>query len=211
MTVVILESQADVDLVAGEWLEVALSNGLIVFDSEFDRDGLVAVAQLMLDRDTIYVIRISGFPRLPEVVRTILTDPRIVKIGHSLESDERAFTRTYGFGIRSKLDVRRVLMTLGTRVPSMGRKSNLKGLMTVLVPDLPAINLPWYKKVDWRRLDTGRIAYLESDVRGVYEICARSTNEENSLTWSTFRERVPGIEVFVDREVTQNAWLDFNK
>jgi ribonuclease D len=208
----ILETQGEVDQVSGRLMNDALRNGVIAFDSEFNADGSVAVVQLMPTRNTIYIIRISMLPHFPEIVKTILIDSRIIKIGHSLESDERAMMRNFGFGIRSKFDVRHLLMSLQIRIPLMGRKSNLKGLMEALVPEVPIIDLKWWEKVDWRQINPRRITYLEGDVRGVYEICANlmMLDRFDDLRWTSFQWRIPGIEYLLDRDVSQQSWILFN-
>jgi hypothetical protein len=209
MTTLILQRQSEVDGVAGKLMRDALTTGFVIFDSEFNRDGSVAVVQFMVNPDTIYIIRTTMFSHLPELVRTILSDSRIVKIGHSLESDERAMMRTHGIEIRSKMDVRHVLMSLGVRIPSMEKRSNLKELMTVLVPELPVIELSWWEKVNWKYFNRRKITYLEGDVRGVYEICVKILKQDR-LHWSHFEARIPKIEDLLDRKVTQQAWFSFN-
>jgi hypothetical protein len=208
----ILETQGEVDQIAGKLMNDALRNGIIVFDSEFNADGSVAVVQLMPSHHVVFIIRTSLFPQFPEMVRTILMDSRIIKIGHSLESDERAMMRNYGFGIKSKLDVRHLLMALQIRIPSMGRKSNLKGIMEALVPEVPTVDLKWWEKVDWRQINQRRVTYLEGDVLGVYQICCNLLRVDRltDLRWSTFQHLVRGIEYFLDREVTYQSWFMFN-
>jgi hypothetical protein len=187
--------------------------GVVAFDSEFDRLGNVAIVQLMPTRRIVYIVFVSLFDRFPAVVRDILQDPSVVKIGHSLENDERAL----GFPIASKLDVRLLMMRLGARIPSLGARSRLKELMKALTPEIPLVDLGgWRQLTDWTRIDARRIAYLEGDVRGVYEICAKLLGKDeedqfvDQLRWSDFRTRVPTIDDSINRQFDQREWLTFN-
>jgi hypothetical protein len=208
----ILETQGEVDQIAGKLMNDALRNGIIALDTEFNADGSIAVVQLMASHHTVFIIRTSLFSQFPEIVRTISMDSRIIKIGHSLESDERAMMRNHGFGIKSKLDVRHLLMALKFRIPLMGRKSNLKGLMEVLVPEVPTVDLRWWEKVNWSHINPRRVTYLEGDVRGVYEIFCKllMVDRMTDLRWTTMQGCVREIEYFLDREVTYQSWIMFN-
>jgi 3'-5' exonuclease len=208
----IIESIEELHSIEERLMRDVHRNGIVAFDSEFNADGSVAVVQLMATRHVIYIIRTSLLPEFPEILKSIMLDSRIVKVGHSLESDERAMRRNFGFGIASKLDVRHVLMSLRAKVPSMGIKSNLKGLMEVLVPEVPTYDLRWWEKVDWSHFNPQRVAYLEGDVRGVYEICAKvmMLDRFRDLQWDIFQARVPGIESYLDRDVTLQSWYGFN-
>jgi ribonuclease D len=208
----IIETQGEVDQISGRLMNDALRNGIIVFDSEFNMDGSVAVVQLMPTRHRIYIIRTSMLSQFPEIVKTILMDSRIIKVGHSLESDERAMMRNHGFRIRSKLDIRHLIMRLRIKIPSMGRKSNLKGLMDALVPEIPNIDLNWWEKVNWNHLNPRKIMYIQGDVQGVFEICAKlmKVDRLSDLRWTTFQGRILGIEDCLDRDVSQQSWFIFN-
>jgi hypothetical protein len=189
-----------------------LRNGIVAFDSEFNLDGSVAVVQLMPTRHRIYIIRTSLLPQFPEIVRAILMDSRIIKLGHSLESDERAMMRNHGFRIRSKFDIRHLVMSLQIKIPSMGRRSNLKGLMDALVPEIPNVDLNWWDKVNWNHFNPRKIRYLKGDVQGVFEICAKllKIDRLSDLRWTTFQGRILGIEDCLDRDVSQQSWFIFN-
>jgi ribonuclease D len=208
----ILETQGEVDQISGRLMNDALRNGIVAFDSEFNLDGSVAVVQLMATRHRIYIIRTSLLPHFPEIVRAILMDSRIIKVGHSLESDDRAMMMNHGFRITSKLDIRHLMMILQVRIPSMGRKSNLKGIMEALVPEVPNINLNWWEKVNWNHLSPRKIMYVRGDVQGVIEICAKlmMVDRLSDLQWTTFKRRIPSIENYLDRHVGQQSWFIFN-
>jgi ribonuclease D len=202
----------EVDQISGRLMNDALRNGIVAFDSEFNLDGSVAVVQLMATRHRIYIIRTSLLPQFPDIVREILMDSRIIKIGHSLESDDRAMRMNHGFRITSKLDIRHLMMYLEVRIPSMGRKSNLKGIMQALVPEIANIDLKWWEKVNWNHLCPRKIMYVRGDVQGVYEICAQLMNVDrlSDIRWTTIRRRIPSIENYLDREVRQESWFLFN-
>jgi ribonuclease D len=208
----ILETQGEVDQISARLMNDALRNGIVAFDSEFNMDGSVAVVQLMPTRHRIYIIRTSLLPQFPEIVRAILMDSRIIKIGHSLESDDRAMMMNHGFRIASKLDIRHLMMNLQVRIPSMGRKSNLKGLIEALVPEVPNIVLNWWEKVNWNHLSPRKIMYVRGDVHGVIEICAKlmMMDRLSDLQWTTIKRRIPSIENYLDRNVSQQSWFIFN-
>jgi ribonuclease D len=208
----IIENQNQLNQISGRLMNDCLRNGLIAFDSEFNLDGSVAVVQIMATRHRIYIIRTSMLSQFPEIVRRILMDSRIVKVGHSLESDERAMMMNYGFRISSKLDIRHLLMILQVRIPCMGRKSNLKGIMDALVPEIPNVHLNWWEKLNWNNLNPRKIMYVRGDVQGVIEICAKlmMVDRLSDLQWITFQRRIPGIEYYLDQDVRQEAWFIFN-
>jgi ribonuclease D len=208
----IIETQGEVDQISARLMNDALRNGIVAFDSEFNLDGSVAVVQLMATRHRIYIIRTSMLPQFPEIVKTLLMDSRIIKVGHSLESDDRAMRMNHGFRINSKLDIRHLMMSLQVRIPSMGRKSNLKGIMEALVPEVPNIGLNWWEKIDWNHLSPRKIMYVRGDVQGVYEICAQlmKVDRLSDLRWTTLQERIPSIEYYLDRHVGQQSWFIFN-
>src|SRR6266478_2473345 len=214
MFTTILETREEVELIAADLLNDAARNGFVIYDSEFNADGRVAVVQIMSSRHQIYIFRTSLMGEIPAVVKEILSDANIVKVGHSLESDELALRRYHGFGFGNKFDVRHLLMSLQVRIPSMGRRSNLKELMAALVPELRGVELGWWDKTDWDDDFTmEKIQYLKLDVLGVYMVCLRvmGANEFQDLKWSTFVTNVPNVEQLIDRRVHQEEWVIFNQ
>jgi hypothetical protein len=204
----LVRSRAELAPLAARLANDALRYGVLAFDAEFDRAGRVVVAQLMAHRRDVYILLVSRFEGgFPDVVRRLLEDARIVKIGHSLECDERAL----GFAIRGKLDVRNLMMSRGIRVPSLGARSRLKELMRMLVPEVPVVHLGgWRALTDWTRIDSRRISYLEGDVRGVYEICFRILLGDDSFVQLRRADFGADADELADRAFDQRAWLAFN-
>jgi len=203
----------DLDQVSRFILRDARENGFVIFDSEFDKYGKVVVIQMMVNHHEVIIIKLSKFIQIPDVVRTILIDKNIIKVGHSLESDTRALMKTFQIGIKSTLDIRWILMLLGLTIPHIGPKSNLKMLLEHFTPEIDIIDLHWTEKTNWRYIDEKRIAYLKGDVLGVYLICARSMqmDEDEDLKWSDFWSNISQIQTRVDRPVTQFEWKIFNQ
>jgi hypothetical protein len=207
----LVRTRSELDAVSARLTNDSLRYGVVAFGAEFDRRGRVAVVQLMPNRQRVYIVFVSLFEGFPDVVRDILRDPRVVKIGHSLENDERAL----GFPIASKLDVRLLMMRLGARIPALGARSRLRELMRALTPEIPLVDLGgWRQLTDWSIIDAQRIAYLEGDVRGVYEICAKLVLKEadsfSQLRWSDFTMLLPSIGDSIDRPFDQREWVPFN-
>lgn len=212
MITIIVEDQITLDYTSESLLSDINKNGLVIYDSEFDRHERIAVIQMMTNRDTIYIIRISMFNDMPEIVRSILKNTNIIKIGHSLDIDERVLMKNYGFGIEPKLDVRSILMCLDIKIPCMGIKSNLKDLVRNLVSEISVIELSWVEKMDWNHINNKKIQYLESDVRGVYEICSlvMGLSREIKLDWTIIKSTIPRICDMFNQNIDQRSWSIFN-
>jgi hypothetical protein len=131
---------------------------LIVFNTQLDYRGNIAIITIMVSREIIYIFRIDLMGYIPKFVLNTLRNPEIIKVGLNLEEEKERFDRI-GWSINTKFD-------LSDFAPgrSLRRLTAIISPQTRLIGHIP-LNYSWAPD-----LTMDQVEYLSFHVRACYDI-----------------------------------------
>src|SRR6266436_4764045 len=71
--------------------EKLVSTNVFVFNTQLDKSGNIAIIEIMMTKEIIYIFRIDLIGYIPKFILKALENPYIMKVGFNLYEEERRF------------------------------------------------------------------------------------------------------------------------
>jgi hypothetical protein len=156
---------------------------VVVFNTQLDNRGNIAIISIMVSREIIYIFRIDLMGFIPKFVLNTLTSPQIIKVGFNLDEEIERFVRV-GWRINTKIDLSdfapgRSLRKLTEIISPETRLIDQDSLITSWAPDFTPHQLE----------------YLNFHVRACYDIIRQLAgipldHDASFETLSVFKEKL---------------------
>jgi hypothetical protein len=156
---------------------------VLVFNTQLDYRGNIAIISIMVSREIIYIFRIDLMGYIPKFVLNALRNPEIIKVGLNLEEEKERFERI-GWTINTKIE-------LSDFAPgrSLRRLTQIISPQTRIIDHFPTI-YSWAPD-----LTTDQAEYLSFHVRACYDIARKLAgipfhHDASFAMLSSFKERL---------------------
>ncbi len=154
----IFEDKVTWSILKDDVKEKLYRTGILVFKSHLDDSGKIAIIEIMVSRETVYIFRIDLLGYIPKLILKSLKNPYIMKVGFNLAQEERRFDRI-GWPIITKLEL-----------SDMAPNISLRELMEIVNPRTRVVdNIPIV--YNWPlELSPDQVEYLKFQVKACHDI-----------------------------------------